>query len=214
MSHVAERFDELLDHRRVEGDTVNNAVVTALALAFADVFEPLGLIAFGDDEAGIEPLQVLRDPSVAPLTMLRHAALYTGAVPLPGRNATETDEEYLTRARAAAVYPLGIKRGTYEAVRRAVEPLLTGTQTVIVADVVDDPYRIYVRTLPAETPVPAAVAATIAGDFVSGGARGALRAELGLTYVVSDSPAWAETTLAWNAVAPTVTWNTATSEDV
>lgn len=212
MSHVTELFDELLAHRRVEGDDENNAILDALALALGDVMEPLGLVGYGDPDTGADTLQVLRDPSVATRETLAHAALYTGAVPLPGRWVGESDEDYLARARDAAVYPLGIKRGTVEAVRRAVMPLLTGTKTVVIARVVGDPYLLYVRTLVAETPDPVAVRLALAGDYVSGGARGAIRAELGLAYVISDSAAWLEASLRWSEVPGTVTWDTATLE--
>lgn len=212
-SPVAERFAELLEHRRIDGDDTNNAIVDAIGAALGDVFEPLGLIGYGDEDAGFGPVQVLRDPTVATRDTLAHAALYTGATPLPGRRVGESDDDYLARARDAAVYPLGIKRGTVEAVKRAAQPLLTGTKSVVVAGVPGNPYQLYVRTRAAETPDPAAVRHAIEGDYVSGGARGTMRAELELLYFSSDSAAWLEATLSWSAAAG-VTWDTATLEAV
>lgn len=213
MTATHDRFGELLEHRKVEGDAENNAIVDAIALALGDSFDRLGLIAFGDEEAGVEGARILRDPSVAPLWALPHASMYTGAK-LPGRRAGESDEEYLERARDAAVYPLGILRGTHEAVRRAIQPLLTGTKTVIIADNYGDEYGILVRTMTEETPDPALVERTLQGDYVSGGQPEAIRAELVLTYTASDFVRWAEATRTWAAVDADVTWATVTREDL
>jgi hypothetical protein len=214
VSHVAERLRSLLEHRRVEGDTVNNAVLDALCDGFGDAMERLGLVGFGDIDAGIEGGRVLRDPSVAPSWALAHAALYTGAVPLPGRLAGESEEDWLARARDAAVYPLGIKRGTHEAIRRSIQPLLTGTKTVFIADNFGQEYGILVRTVESETPDPAAVQLALEGSYVSGGERGAIRAELLLTYVRADLVTFAEATVRFSEVPGTVTAENVTREDV
>jgi hypothetical protein len=213
VSHVADLFSGFLAHRKVDGDFENNAIVDALAGGLADAFERLGLIAFGDDEAGIDGARVLRDPRVAPLWALAHAALYVGAK-MPGRMAGESDDDYLARARDAVAYPLGIRRGTHEAVRRAIAPLLTGTKTIIIEDSFGGPYDLYVRTQTAETPDPAQVQRLLEGDFVSGGQQGAIRAELKLSYVTADYPAWPEGERTWSAVANGVTWSNVTRGDV
>jgi len=213
VSHVAERLSALLDHRRT-GDPTNDAIVDALCDALGDAMERLGLVAFGDPDTGAPGGRVLRDPSVAPLWALPHAALYTGAVPLPGRRAGESDEDFTARARDAAVYPLGPKRGTHEAIRRTVEPLLTGTKQVFIADDYGGDYDILVRTIAAETPNPTAVQAAIAGSYVSGGERGAIRAELVLTYLTADYVTFAEATLRFNQVPNGVTAENVTRDDV
>lgn len=210
---VTSRFEDLLAHRKIEGDDENNAIVDALALALGDVFARFGLIAFGDAEAGIEGSRILRDPTVAPLWALPHAALYVGAK-LPGRLVGESDADYTARARDAAVYPFGLRRGTHEAVRRRIRAHLTGTQQVFISDNFGDDYGIYVRTLPDETPDPALIERLLEGDFVSGGEPGAIRAELALTYIADESPAWAEATVTWAAVDPAVTWANVRREDV
>ena len=181
---VIERLSTQLEHRRIAGDTVNNAILDALIGGIADGLERLALVAFGDE--GVPAERVLRDPRYAPLWALAHAALYTGAT-VPGRTAGESDDGYLARARDAVAAPLGIRRGTHEAVRRVVQPLLTGSKTVFIDDEPGS-YVITVRTLSGETPDPAAVQAAIEGSYVSGGQRGAMRAELALSYIVSDEP--------------------------
>lgn len=214
MGHVADRLRVLLAHRYVDGDTENNAILDAVTDAIGDVAERIGTIAFGDPANGIPAGRVLDDPSVAPLWALPHSALYTGAIPLPGRNAGETDAAYLARARDAAVYPLGIKRGSHEAVRRAVQPLLTGLKQVFIADNYGADYGILVRTVLAETPDPTAVRKALEGDYVSGGARGAIRAELLLTYLTADVVTFAEATRRFTEVAGTVTAENVLREDV
>lgn len=213
MTFLADRFAELLAHRRIEDDAENNAIVDALALAFADAFDRLGLVAFGDPEADLDGGRIVTDPEVAPLWALPHAALYTGAA-LPTRLADEDDASYTARARDAAVYPLGIRRGTHEAIRRRIQPYLEGAKTVFIADAYSGPYRIFVRTLIGETPDPALVEKVLVGDYVSGGEPGAIRAELVATYVAADYVAWPEATLRWTDVADGVTWANATREDL
>lgn len=213
MPHVIEKLTELLQHRRT-GDSENDDILDAIIGGLADVAEPPALVAFGDEATGARGEQVLRDPRYAPIWALAHAAMYTGAA-LPGRAAGETEAAWLTRARDQAVYPLGIKRGTQEAIRRAVQPLLTGTKAVFITEFVGgDPYQIQVRTIVSETPDPAAVQAAIEGDFVSSGRRGAIRAELKLTYTSSDDPTFAEGTRAMSAVANGITALNVTRGDV
>lgn len=210
MTHIGDRLAVLLAHRQT-GEPVNDAILEAFCQGIGEALERLGVVAFGD--AGVPGGRVLRDPSVAPLWALPHAAMYTGAT-LPGRMPGESDADYLVRARDAAVYPLGIRRGTHEAVRRTVQPLLTGTKTVFIADNFGDEYGILVRTVEGETPDPAAVEAALTGSYVSGGGRGAIRAELLLTYLTADVVTFAEATLNFNVLPGTVTANNVTREDV
>lgn len=181
MTLVPDRLTEALEHRRT-GGLENDAILDALIGGMADGMERLGLVAFGEEGQPAE--RVLTDPRFAPLWALAHSAMYTGAI-LPGRLAGESEADYLARARDAVAFPLGIRRGTHEAIRRAVQPLLTGGKNVFI----DDPagsYDITVRVLTSETPDAAAVEAALEGDFVSGGQRGAIRAELRLNLIVSD----------------------------
>lgn len=208
---VTERLTSLLASRYVPGDVENNAVLDAIIGGIADAADRLSLIAFGSDT--VPPGRALTDPSVAPDWALAHAAMYTGGI-LPGRQATELYDAWVARARAAVVYPAGIKRGTEEAVRRAAEPYLTGTKTVVISVGGGDPYQMVVRTITSETPTPALVQAAIEGSYVSGGQRGALRAEQTLSYLVSDSPTFAEGTRAMSAIANGVTALNVTRADV
>jgi hypothetical protein len=216
--HVTERLRVLLAHRYT-GDAVNEALLDALAAGIGDAAERIGVVAFGSPPAvetdiAVPAGRALSDPSVAPVWALAHAALYTGAVPLPGRAAGESEEDWATRARDAAIYPLGIMRGTHEAIRRTAQPLLTGGKSVFIADNFGGDYDILVRTIVAETPDPAAVERALAGSYVSGGERGAIRAELLLTYITADYPTFAEATLRFNEVADGVTAENLTREDV
>lgn len=212
MTLIADMFADQLKHRRIDGDLENNAILDALVGALADTFDRIGLIGFGDPASGVRGDQVLTDPSVAPPWALAHAALYTGAL-LPPRRVGESEPDYLVRARDAAVYPLGIRRGTHQAVRRAIQPELTGTRSVFIGKGTGV-YDLYVRTLASETPDPDLVERLLEGDFVSGGARGAIRAELALEYEATDAVSWAEATLSWSEVADGVVWSTATVDDL
>lgn len=205
---VLERLDALLESRRY--DPESDAILDALLGAIADAAERLGVVAFGTD--AVPPGRALSDPSVAPSWALAHAAQYTGAI-LPGRSAGETEDEWLARARDAAVYPAGLKRATEEAVRRAAAPYLTGTRSVFVS-YTSDPYAVVVRTITSETPDPAAVQAVLEGSYVSGGQRGAIGAHQVLIYETSDDPAFSEATLTFDAVADGVTALNVTLGDV
>lgn len=215
MNQALEHLMALMEHRQIDAtsDTIMQAILEAIAI---DAMERLSVIAYGDPDADppVPPGKALNDPQVAPLWALAHAALYVGAR-MPGRLPGETDEAYTARARDAVIFPIGIKRGSHEAVRRSISPFLTGTKTISITDQAGgDPYALQVRTITAETPDPAAVQKALEGDYVSGGVRGAIRAELKLTYIVSPSVTWAEGTRAFNAVAGTVTFANVTYGDV
>lgn len=203
-----ERLTALLESRRVDAES--DLILDAIIGGIADAGDRLGVVAFGTDQ--IPPGRALSDPSVAPSWALAHAAQYTGAI-LPGRVAGETEEAWLARARDAAVYPGGIKRGTEEAVRRTAAAYLTGTKSVFVS-YTEDPYEVVLRTITSETPDPDAVQLAVEGDFVSGGRRGAIGAHQKLSYVVSDVPAFSEATLTFDAVADGVTADNVTLGDV
>lgn len=202
---VGDRILALLEHRRIDAES--DAILEGLVGAIGDAADRLGLIAYGDDGL-IGPGAALTDPAVAPAWALVHAALYTGGT-VPPRAAGELEADWLARAREAVVYPAGMRRGTHAAIRRAVEPHLTGTRRVIIFDQVGGPYDLVVRTRVSETPDPAAVELAIAGSYVSGGPKGAIRAELVLTYVVSDDAIWQEfAAMTWADVAAQyATWN-------
>lgn len=205
-----QRLQALLASRYGLGAT-SDGILDALLGGIADAADHLGIVAFGSST--VPPGQALTNPAVAPDWALPHASLYTSGGLLPGRNAGESDADYLARARDAAVYPLGIKAGTDEAIVRTVQPLLTGTKSVLIS-VGADAYHLSVRTLPSETPDQAAVAAAINGSYVSGGQRGAIRAELMLDYTVSDSPQFSEATRTFTTVTATATSTNVTRGDV
>jgi hypothetical protein len=207
---LIERLSGLLAHRRT-GDVENDAILDGLIGGFAEGLARLGAVGYGLD--GVPGTRVLQDPRVAPYWALAHAAQYVGAT-VPGRFYGETREEWADRIRAALVYPFGMKRGSYESIRRAVAPLLTGTKTIVIADDYGGPYDLLVRTITSETPDPEAVRLALEGDFYSGGRRGSIRAEMKLTYLVADSVTFAEATRQFDDVAADVTFADATAEDV
>lgn len=213
MTVVGDKLTELLQHRRI--DPESDAILDAIIGAIGDAADRVALIGYGDPASDTPGERVLRDPRVAPLWALAHAALYSGAK-LPGRLAGESDVDFLARARDAVVYPFGMRRGTHEAIRRALAPYLTGTKTVYISDRYGGPYDLYVRTLPAETPDGAECRAVLEGGFISGDQPGVIRAEQLLTYVVSTGVAWAEAgpTRTWASVADGVTWANVTNADV
>lgn len=210
---ASDRLASLLTHRQIDGDDENNAILDALVKAIAYTADRLARIGYGDPDTGAPGGRVLTDPRVAPAWAIAHAAMYVGAV-IPGRRSGESPDDWLTRVRDAAAFPFGVKRGSHEAVRRAVQPLLSGTKTIIIADDFGGPYDLLVRTITSETPDPDAVRLALEGDYYSGGRRGAIRAELKLTHVVADSVTFAEATRAFDAVADGVTAENVTREDV
>lgn len=204
----AERLTALLESRRADADS--DLILDAIIGGIGDAADRLGVIAFGTDE--VPAGRALSDPSVAPSWALAHAAQYTGAL-LPGRGVLETEEAWLERARDAAVYPGGIKRGTEEAVRRTAAAYLTGTKQVVVS-YTGDPYEVVVRTITGETPDPAALQLALEGSYVSGGPRGAIGAHQKLSYLTSDQPTFSEATLRFSDVPDGVTGENATLGDV
>jgi hypothetical protein len=212
---LAERILALLAHRYLEDDPESNELLEGLVGGIADAAEQLGVIAYGDDAAGIPPGAALTDPAVAPAWALPHAALYTGGE-MPARMPGEAEAAWLERARAAVVFPAGIRRGSHTAVRLAAAPHLTGTRTVFILDRVGNPYELVVRVRASEAADPDAVRLAIEGSYVSGGPRGAIRAELELVLIVSDGPIWQEAGagVRWIDLAPGVTAQTVELADI
>jgi hypothetical protein len=102
----------------------------------------------------------LLDPDRAPTWALRWLAQFVGVQAAPG-----TDETWL---RQAIRTPAGWRRGTIQAIRDAVGPLLTGGRTIIIIEraggawsAADNPYHFTVATFIDETPDPAAVVAAV-----------------------------------------------------
>ena len=186
MGQVAERALALLTHR-LTGDPEADYLWIALVEGLCSQLEDAGLIAYGSEDGSILPGRALTDPAVAPLKFLPHAAMYTGGT-MPPRLMGESDEDYTARARAEVVYPRGIRRGTAAAIRIALQPHLTGEKAIAITDDFGGPYDILVRTRTAETPDEDAARLAVEGSFVSSGPIGAIRAELRLTYIVSDEP--------------------------
>jgi hypothetical protein len=210
VTHVAERILSLLQHLMPEGDEENATLLEGLVYGIGDSAERLGVLAYGNEDGTIPPGEALSNPAVAPAWALPHAALYTGGI-VPGRMAGESEAAWLARARDAVVYPSGMRRGSHRAVQLAAAPFLTGTKQVVILDVEPtDPYSLVVRVRESEVVDADAVRLAIEGGYISGGARGAIRAEQVLTLIVADDPVWLEVdeTLTWAADVPAgVSWD-------
>jgi hypothetical protein len=207
---VLERLTALLESRYVDGNVENNAVLDALLGGISDAADRLGIVGYGSDAIPAE--QALTDPAVAPDWSLAHAAQYTGAK-LPGRNAGESFDDWLVRARDATVYPEGIKRGTEEAMRRAAAPYLAAGAEMTIA-YTGDPFEVAVSVPVADILDEPALLLALSGDFVSGGHRGAIPAHHYVSFNSADVPLFSEATLNFSDLPATVTANNVTLGDV
>lgn len=158
-----------------EQDPENDRLLVAWTAALVSCLERLGVVAYGDPGAGVDPRRVLRDPRVAPAWALPSAAQWTGGS-VPERLPGETDEQYLDRARTVVVRPKGMLRGGQRSLVDVVVPLLSGPVEQRVVQVVErfggDPWETRVLTREAQTPsVPAVLAACNADDVVVAGER-------------------------------------------
>lgn len=139
---VQRRLMGLLEHLRIDDDS--DEILAALLGGWGDMLERAALVAYGDPENGIRPWQVLTDPAVAPLWALPHAVMYTGGRLAPQLDS-ESDDDYLARAREEAIYPRGMWRGSARAMEVALKPLLTGTRYVrVIQRYNDDVWQILV----------------------------------------------------------------------
>jgi hypothetical protein len=103
-----------------------------------------------DTDAG---WSAILDVNRAPVSFPRWLGQFVG-VSLP-RGFTELS------GRQQIATPAGWKRGTPDAIRAAVQPLLTGSQTVLVLERTTDAHHFTVATFTDETPDTAAVTAAV-----------------------------------------------------
>jgi hypothetical protein len=150
-----------------------------------------------DQDNGLVAWEALTDPDACPTELLDWLAIYNG-VTLPASALTE--DEKRSRIRQAA----GRYRGTQRAWREEIQRSLTGTKTVrIITFVGGDRWAVAILTRTSETPDPAAVERT---------ARAQKPAGIVLTFLVSDTPIWAEAGVPWTDVG--VSWHDVTIDDV
>lgn len=128
--------------------------VGALALPFEEVN---GYVRDSDAGPG---WSMFLDVDRCPFKALPWLAQIVG-VTLPS-DVTDGQARALIRATG------GFQRGTVAAIRGAAQPLLTGTQTVIVEERTDSAYTLTVITYTSETPDPAAVEAAIRAQKPAG----------------------------------------------
>lgn len=109
MNVLLNRALGLLEHLLI--DEESDRLLVGLVTGLLAPAERLSLIAHGDPDAGIDPLQAITDPGVAPLWALPYAAQWTGGT-MPPQRAGETDDTYLDRARAEVLLARGMLRGS------------------------------------------------------------------------------------------------------
>lgn len=204
MTVMTERVQRLLEYLKI--DPESDALLEALNEALLAPAERLSLVAHGDG-AAIRPWAAITDPAVAELWALPFAAQWTGGR-LPTRLASETDPEYTERARAEALSPRGMHRGSAAALKVAAETRLTGTRSVRIVQLLGgDVWAVGVLVKASEAPDPAALEAAVNDDEVI---TGGMKAEV----IYSDQPLWQEATRTWSAVDIAVTASNVTLADV
>lgn len=124
-------------------DDTSDTLLFALVQALLDPAVELSLVAHGDG-VSTTSWQALTDPLVAPLNELPYTAQWMGAV-MPDRLAGESDDSYTARARAALIRPLGMRRGSAEALTHVALAYLTGAQVCkIVQNAGGNPWQVAV----------------------------------------------------------------------
>lgn len=195
--HAATRALSLLAHRR--RDPVSDALMEGMIRALCTPLEPLA--AAGAPMTG-DRWRSLTDPRQADLRMLPYAAQQIGAT-VPPRQAGETDDAYLTRAREETTHSRGPFRGSPRAITLAAQAHLTGTRSVRMLErSTGDPWLGTLVVRPSECPDSAAVAAAVNDPAVV--PIGVL-----IDVIVSDSLTWDLATGTWDGHTPsTATWDT------
>ena len=176
-------------------DSDPQGILNALTAAFMAPLELCDVARETDTHIG---WGAVWDPDVCPAILLPWLALTSGDRLLP------SDTEQQQRERISN--PSNFYRGSTEAIKGEIRPVLTGNQTVIIQDFVGgDEFAVTIITRTTETPDPAAVEAAT---------KRQLAPWLDATYVVTDDVIWAEATLTWSAVADGVTWDNVELADV
>ena len=121
MSVLSDRVVNLIGY-------LEDPLLEAFAAGMLEPADDLSLIAHGDGGT-IRPWEALMDPNNAALWALPYAAQWTGGI-MPTRFANETDDDYLTRARAELDHPRGMRRGGATSLEVIAQGYLTGNKTV------------------------------------------------------------------------------------
>lgn len=202
---MARRAQQLLDYLRT--DPGSDGLLDALTFALLTPAGRLSLVAHGDLAGTVGPWQGLTDPAVCDLWALPYAAQWTGGV-LPDRKAGETDADYGARARAEAIRPRGMRRGSPESLAVVAREYLTGSRTVrVVQRPGGEPWTVNVHVKAGEAPDHAALEAAVNDPLV-------ITAGVRATVIYGDQPLWDEATVAWADVPGTVTAMNVTVADV
>lgn len=177
---AANRALAFLQHLKI--DPESDAILEALTTALASGLERAALVAHGDTTT--PPAAAIRDPRYAPLWGLPAAANWTGGT-MPARQAGESDDDYLERARIAVVRPRGMRRGSSRSLADTAREHLTGPwddRWVQVTERYDgDEWATLVTTRTDQTPdVAALLAACNAPDVLVAGEE--------VVHAFDDSP--------------------------
>jgi hypothetical protein len=172
-----------------------------LASICGALLDPAQFVADAIDEDDTHPPGgKLLDPDETPDGAIAWLAQLAGVRPTKGASEATRRGEVRTAA--------GWKRGWRDALVADVQRTLTGGQFVAVVEfVTGDRWRAAFRTLPAETPDPAATLRAARGQKPYG---------IVLEHVVSDSPLWDEIPagVTWDSIDAGVTWDHITIDDV
>jgi phage tail P2-like protein len=176
-------------------DVDTEGLLPALAAGF---MAPLEICDIARDTDTHIAWGALFDPDTCPGPLLPWLAQLSGDQLLP--SDTEQDQ------RERITDPGNFFRGTVEAIKAEIRPVLTGNRTVILLERVSgNEFAVTIITRTSETPNPAAVVVA---------AWRQLAPWLIVTFVVSDDPIWDEATLTWDAVGATETWDSIVLGDV
>lgn len=141
--------------------------LAAMLTGIASGFEPVDYVVRDRANGDVPGWTVMLDANLCPEWALAWLAQIVGITVPAGADPDAV--------RAAIRTPAGWRRGTVGAIRDAVRPLLTGSQTVQVLErqpgawpAADDPYHYTVRTFIDETPDVAAVQAAVARQKPAG----------------------------------------------
>jgi hypothetical protein len=197
--------DVLLDRLGVYDDHDPDGVLQLMAGWVRVALEDVDLVARDDDQGRQGWERLFADLDTTPRWALDWIAVWAGID--PGRY---TDQEL----RDAITVPEGLRRGTLDALRAAVQRTLTGSRYVRLLERsdpaqpgVDSPYHLTFITRTAETPDPAATYSAAVSQKAAG---------LVLHHAVVDGVTWDEAApgVAWDDVPAGVRWDTVTLADV
>jgi hypothetical protein len=120
--------------------------------AIASMFDQIESYA-RDGDQGQPGWSIIVDPDRVPIEAIPWLALITGTtLQLQGKQAGESDTEYVDRLRQQVADANNLKRGTIGSIIGAAKATLTGTQTVLYRERDGGAYNLTILTIDSETP--------------------------------------------------------------